>query len=401
MRDPLTEARLRWPLVRLALQNLGRRPARAGVQILAVALGVGVALAALVAREAVTASTEVGFGRMGADLLVVPRDALVNVSPALLTVEPGPFTLSVTTLETIARLPGVQIAAPQRYHIVVTGDAHTHDAELVAFDPERDFTVLPWVRDRPDRPLRAGEVIVGARRPEQPGSEVTLAGKTLTVYGRLELTGVGPFDRSFFATFETAGNLVADGDRDHVSAVLVKLDGKASPEQVRFALSASKDVKIVSGTPLVTSVRQLLSTILAGALVFTALVLVATLLQIGVLYTAVLAERRHELGLLLVLGAHAGQVTRTVLLEAGLTTGLGGLAGVLVGALLLLFFQHVLVSFLQPLDFPVAWPRASVIGAVSLACLAVGAAVGPLGAALPTWRLCRSDPYELARGGTR
>jgi putative ABC transport system permease protein len=372
---------------------------RAGALALAVALGVGTCFAALVARQAVAASTTVGFGRMGADLLVVPKDALVNLSPALLTVEPGPLTLPASTVEEIARLPGVRAAAPQRYYRLAAGGSHGHDLDLVAFDPQRDFTVLPWVKEQSARPLQPGELIVGARRPEQPGSTMTLAGQTLTVYGKLALTGVGPFDRSLFASFETAERLTPGQAPNQVSAVLIQLWPEASAEQVRFALAGMKDIKVISGTPLVTSVRKLLSLVLAGVLIFTGLMLLATLLQIGVLYSAVLAERRQELGLLLALGSHRGQVARMVLAEAGLTTGLGGLGGLLLGVALLLGFGHTLGSYLETLDVSLTWPSAAAIGLAALGCLAVAVAVGPLGAMLPAWRLCRGDPYNLARGG--
>src|SRR5262249_24339571 len=156
-----------------------------------------------------------------------------------------------------------------------------------------------------------------------------------------------------------------------------------------------KEIKVISGTPLVTSVRQFLSTLLAGALIFTGLMLLATLLQISVLYSAVLAERRQELGLLLALGAHRGQVSRMILTEAGLTASLGGLGGLLLGVGLLLVFQHTLGGYLETLDVSLAWPSAATVGLAALSCLAVAVAVGPLGALLPAWRLCRHDPYSL------
>ena len=404
MHDSLTTsrptARLRWPFARLALQNLGRRPTRATVLALAVALGVGIAFAALVAREVVTDSTAIGFGRMGADMLVVPKDTLVNVSAALLTVEPGPLTLPSSIVELIARVPGVRSAAPQCYYRFDVGDSHRHESELVAFDPQRDFTVLPWAKERSTWPLQTGHLIVGARRPEQPGSNVTLAGHTLPVSNKLALTGVGPFDRSFFASFETAERLVPHIEQDRVSAVLIQLSPEARPEQVRFALAGMKDIKVISGAPLLTSVRQFLSMLLAGVLILTGLMLLATLLQISVLYSAVLAERRQELGLLLALGSSSGQVTRMVLAEAGLTTGLGGLGGLLLGTVLLLVFQHTLWRYIETLSVSLAWPSGAAIGLTALGCLGVAAAVGPLGAALPASRLSRRHPYDLARGGT-
>jgi putative ABC transport system permease protein len=229
---------------------------------------------------------------------------------------------------------------------------------------------------------------------------VTLAGHTLFVSDKLALTGVGPFDRSFFASFEAASRLAPGQDADRVSAVLIQLSPEARPEEVRFALAGMKDIKVISGAPVVTSVRQFLSMLLAGVLILTALMLLATLFQISVLYSAVLAERRQELGLLLALGSRRGQVTRMVLAEAGLMTGLGGLGGLLLGAVLLIVFHHTLWRYLETLNVSLAWPSSAAIGVVALGCLAAAAAVGPLGAALPARRLCRRDPYDLARGGT-
>ena len=72
-----------------------------------------------------------------------------------------------------------------------------------------------------------------------------------------------------------------------------------------------------------------------------------------------------------------------VLAEAALTTGSGGLGGLLLGVFLLLIFQHTLWRHLETLEVPLAWPSAVAIGLAALGCLAVAVAVGPLGAMLP------------------
>src|SRR5262249_16661406 len=161
---------------------------------------------------AIQDSMGVGFSRMGADLLVVPRDTRVNLTSALLTVEPTTHTLDGALADRVGRLPGVEVAAPQRYyHLSLRTGAPLHEADLVAFDPAGDFTVLRWLKEKLDRPLRHGDVIVGSRRDETPGSQLTLSGQPLVVYGRLGLTGVGPFDRSFFVTFATATAMAEAG----------------------------------------------------------------------------------------------------------------------------------------------------------------------------------------------
>jgi putative ABC transport system permease protein len=77
----------RWLLIRLAAQNLGRRPLRVILLGLAVMLGVGIAFASFVAGWGLRDGIATSFSRMGADLVVVPRPTLVNITASLLTVQ--------------------------------------------------------------------------------------------------------------------------------------------------------------------------------------------------------------------------------------------------------------------------------------------------------------------------
>jgi putative ABC transport system permease protein len=394
---------------RLAVQNLGRRPARTAMLALTVGVGVAAVFSAVTLRRAIQGSMAVGFSRMGADLLVVPRETRVNLTSALLTVEPTPHTLDAHLADEVARLPGVDRVAPQRcYRLSMPVGGHLQETDLIAFDPARDFTVLPWLQESLDRPLQKGDVILGARRDEALGSELPLSGQPLHVYGRLGLSGVGPFDRSLFVTFDTAAGMAEgprplspgegiDGSPDKVSALLVRLDVGATPEQVRFAIARMPGVKVVAGTSLFTSVRQVLTALLEGAVVFTALVLLVTVLSVGVMFSAILAERRAELGLLLAVGTRRRQLVRLILAEAAIVTTLGGLGGLLLGGGLLLLFRRSLGYYFETVGVPFLWPPSSVLALYALGCALLAAGVGLVGAAAPAWRASRQDPYDLVR----
>ena len=181
--------------VRLAVQHLGHRPIRTALLAFAVAVGGSAVFGAMALRQAIQEGLGASLDRLGADLMIVPRETTVNLSSALLTVETSRDRLDPATAAEISRLPGVEVAAPQQYFALPTaGDAHG-DEDLIAFDPDRDFTVLPWLTEKLDRPFRRGDVIVGGRRAEAVGGEARLFGRTFPVYGRLGLTGVGPFER--------------------------------------------------------------------------------------------------------------------------------------------------------------------------------------------------------------
>src|SRR4051812_20969659 len=101
-------------LIRLAAQNLGRRRMRALLLGLAVALAVAIGVAGRVAGRALGDGITASFSRMGADLVVVPRGTLVNLTASLLTVQPTDETLDAAIVPRIAAIVGIARAAPQR-----------------------------------------------------------------------------------------------------------------------------------------------------------------------------------------------------------------------------------------------------------------------------------------------
>ena len=88
---------MRWLLLSLALQNLGRRKARSLLLIAAVALGSGVVFTGAVLMQSIDRSMAVGFTRLGADMMVVPEGALTNITASLLVVEPSELVLDADT----------------------------------------------------------------------------------------------------------------------------------------------------------------------------------------------------------------------------------------------------------------------------------------------------------------
>src|ERR687887_515852 len=140
---------MRWLLLSLALQNLGRRKARSLLLIAAVALGSGVVFTGAVLMQSIDRSMAVGFTRLGADLMVVPEGALTNITAALLVVEPTDLVLDADALGR-AGLDSIGRYAPQKIlRLAHSGIGDHHEAvDFVGFDPKRDMTVQPWLAER-------------------------------------------------------------------------------------------------------------------------------------------------------------------------------------------------------------------------------------------------------------
>ena len=394
----------------LALQNLGRRKARTLLLLAAVAVCSGAIFTGAVLMRSIETSMSVGFTRLGADMLIVPSGTLTNITAALLTAEPTDFTLDDSLLGRIERLKGVERAAPQLiFRTDLSGYGKSGELiDLIAFDPGRDITVQPWLEQHLDRPLREGDVIVGGRREEPIGSELLLFGRPLTIYGKLGKTAVGTHERGLFITFATLDELrdvmrqvcgtKAPLEPNKLSGVLLELAPGATTQQVRFAALANfPGIKVVAGESMLTSIRQGLAALLNGVLGLMVIMFVSTALMVSVLFSAIITERRRELGLLQAIGARRGQIVGLLLTEAALATAIGGLIGCVLGVLLIRVYEHSLVYYLERIGIPFIWLNTSTIALIAFVCILFASLIGAAGALYPAWRASRQEPYDLIR----
>ena len=179
-------ARLRrdhWVLIRVAAQNVGRRRLRAVLLGVAVMLGVGIGLASFVAGWALRTGIATSLSRMGADLVVVPKETLVNITSSLLTAQPTGSSLDGGMAKSLAAIPGIARVASQRIIpsviggnaanllgigqdddvILAVGDAgRTNRDVLIACDCLARKQVAR-IRKRPKK-LRVGDLELRARR---------------------------------------------------------------------------------------------------------------------------------------------------------------------------------------------------------------------------------------------
>ena len=402
---------MRWLLLSLALQNLGRRKARSLLLIAAVALGSGVVFTGAVLMQSIDRSMAVGFTRLGADMMVVPEGALTNITASLLVVEPTELVLDADALSK-ARITSLgRIAAQKVVRVEHSGiGSHHESADLIGFEPAQDFTVQPWLAEKLNRPLQPGDVILGAARDGVLGSQLLIFGKPHVVYGRLGRTGVGTHERGVFMSFATLDALgeaigghgtkpavLAPGK---VTGFLAELAPGATPLQARFAiLSNVKGVKVVAGDTTLSGIRQGLAALLDGILALMVLMFVSTALMVSVLFSAIVTERRGELGLLKAIGARRGQVLGVMVTEAVLATGIGGILGVVLGVLVMRLFERSLVYYLENVGVPFLWVDLPRTVAFAAGAIVLATAIGVAGVLYPAWRASRRDAYDLVRSG--
>jgi len=393
---------------RLLLQEARRSSGRYLLLALAVSIGSSSIFLTLVISHSIRRGLESSLNRLGADLLILPKGITHNLTAALLTGEPNAPLLDPSALTQIITLPGLEKISPQR-HFSLPSDQGHGETDLIAFDPLTDFTLQPWVREHLPRPFSLGDVLIGGRRSEPLGSTISFFGKNLVVWGKLDLTGVGPTERSLFGSFSTMEELAQECRSrglqsfgtspltGSASALLLRLSPGAGAGQVRFALSSVPQVQIISGSSLGIQIRQSIRTILTGSITFTLLSLFMAGLLILVVYAGIVAERKAELGLLLAMGLSRMGLSLWLAMEAALCAFLGALFGVLLGATGLAIFVRTFGYLLTSRGITLELPSFSFQVFSALLSLFLCSCVAGLGALLPSWRLAGRELYQLLR----
>lgn len=184
-----------------------------------------------------------------------------------------------------------------------------------------------------------------------------------------------------------------------VTGFLVELAPGATALQARFAiLSAVKGARVVTGDSSLSGIRQGLAALLKGILAVMLLMFASMAVMVSVLFSAIVTERRAELGLLKAIGARGTQLIGVMVVEAVIATGFGGVLGVALGVLVMRFYERSLVYYLDNIGVPFVWLDLPHTVAFAAAAIVLAAAIGALGALYPAWRASRRDAYDLVRG---
>jgi putative ABC transport system permease protein len=390
------------------LKNLGRRPARTAAILTGLAAVSAVVFVLSAVYSSGTESIKKGLERLGADAMLVSAEVADRTGDVLLSGAPAPFYMDASVAETVRGAEGVEAAASQLFIVSANlACCSVSDTVLIGFEPERDFTVTPWLRERLDRGLDADEIIIGSNVLQEPGGKAQFYGKLFVVAGKLDRTGVGFIDSSVFIPMESAREMIDEsGERaetaldirpDEISAVMIRFEDGVPQEKAALMLEYMLPGHgVVLAADAMRTARREMAAPLKAALAAGLLQWAASLVMIGALYGLSISERKRELGLMRAMGAKRRDLLRLFLSETFVISLAGGLLGIVCGTLFVTGLKEMLSSFFGlPFETPSAFRLlafASVTMLFSLAT-AFGATVYPI------LRSARRFPSEAISGG--
>jgi putative ABC transport system permease protein len=391
-----------------ATKNLKRKFIRTLILLLIVAVVTGTLLGATIFISGMQNALKIGTYRLGADILVVPEKDESQAKAALLSGEPTSFYMDSDIFAKVKAIEGVKKASPQLFIKPSSFTCcYNVDTFLVAFDPESDFTITPWLQKNLGKPLVGNEVVVGSALPIITGDTIPFFGTQFTVAGTMEPTGMKFFDQSVFMTMDAAYKMAENSkgksmqplelEKNKISAVLVQVQDGFTPDRIAIRIEHDiEGVKAIASDEVTSTVRRQLSGLLKGILVISSILWILALLMTGFAFYMIVNERQREIGLLRAMGARKGHIFSLIMAEAVVISIAGGLIGITAGASLLYVLKDMII---RSLKLPYLLPPPTVLGELIAGAVLFALITGLLASLLPAVFASRMEPYDAIRKG--
>ena len=390
------------------IRNIRKRPYRSFCLMLAAVIG----SYALFVGLALKASLNNGIGRMqermGADLMIVPESSEIKARNILLTGEPEFFYMDVSVAKAVADIEGVECATSQFYFTSLSSDCCSTRVQLIAFDPDTDFVINPWIDERVTTDVAGGSVIIGSEVTPLSNGKVKFYGSEYTVAGKLGETATG-LDHSVFMTRDTMHEILNDArdkgyqflnpedDSSWVSTVLIRVNGDADITEVEKEIYKNAEgIKFIETDKLISDVTVKLGSVENIINVTLTVLLVFSFLTMILFFSVIFHERKKEFAVLRILGTSSRRICLFSLTE-GITIGAaGGIAGLILGILTVFPFNHYIEN---SLDVPYLMPSTLAVILYGLAGVLVTTIFGSVSSFLSTLSLTHAETYYTMRAG--
>jgi putative ABC transport system permease protein len=395
----------------LSLENLKAKPVRTACLVVVAAILAftlfGGSILALNLRQGLAAMTK----RFGADLMVVPAGSSEKAQAILLRGSLNYFYFDAAIVDKVAQTEGIACASPQFFLTSLAEGCCDAMVQLIAYDPETDFVIRPWMAEKYSRSVEDGQVVVGSRINIRTDETIRLLGHNYPVAARLSRSASG-LDTSVFMTMNTMRLLIgrarAEGydflaaqekemQRGAVSVVLAKAGPPASPARLAQTIGRENSgVDVVVSQSIFSSIAEALAGLTAYIHFFSAVLWVLALVVLAAVFSGSIHERKKEFAVLRILGATRGKLAGMVLGESAIAGIAGGAAGIALASMVIFPFSTLISERLglPYLDAPLFHIILLVLGSLFLSVLA-----GPLASLYAALRISRAETYFTMREG--
>ncbi len=306
--------------------------------------------------------------RLGADIIVTPADAEngFNAQTVLLQAEPGYFYMDKGKLDEISAVDGIEALTPQRFMASAKAGCCSARLQMIAFDPESDFVIRPWLKEADlIEKLDFMDIVIGSNVTVYNDNIIRFYDKECRIVGQFEPTGT-TLDNCVYMNFDTVNELIRASfekrlnlyekymPEDVISAVMVKVRPGADIESVSESIRAKVNgVSVATSKNMVAGIGETLGRVSHSVfLVAAGLWGIGTIMTV-LIFSLMIHERRREFASLSAMGASLRILSGIVTREALLVNLAGNAVGIFVSGIVLFMFSSLIgqslgVGFIIP-----------------------------------------------------
>jgi putative ABC transport system permease protein len=393
---------------RISLENIRRRPFRSACLVMVVAVLAFTLFGGSILVSSLRRGLDSMSKRFGADLMVVPEGHAPEAASILLRGEPGFFYFNESLAAQVAETEGVLQVSPQCFLTSMSAECCDAPVQLIAFDPDTDFVIQPWIAEVRDSRIGDGQLVVGGRIEIRSDNTIQLFNESYPVAAKLSKTATG-FDTSIFMTRNTMNAMIDKAHRagyafladqepeGFISAVLVRVEGGRAAESVALAIKRNnRGVDVMVSEGILAGIASALQGLVVYINSFSLILWIVALVILAAVFSGSVNERKKEFAILRILGAPRKRLVRIVLCESSLLGLAGSLAGLALAALIVFPFSTYIGAKLR---LPYIQPGPGGILALALYSLFLSFAAGPLASVYAALAISRAETWYTLREG--
>ena len=394
----------------MAVQNLKAKKSRTVFMMLFVILMSATVFFSTVLMNNLEQGIQSTTERAGADVIVIPDEETKDIRDSLFAGTPCSIFFDREWKEYVEKVKGVERVSEQLYVGTLSASCCDLPVQMIAFEPETDFVVQPWLKNQNAVKLKKGQVLVGNEVAAEPGETIQFYSTEFEVAGKLERTGMG-YDSSVFMTFDTLyelkdsetaqTNLPMDEIEDKVSMLMVDIDDSIQDmDLIHLRLNIAKcgpeGEKMYAGTTddLLNGISEQVKKLSGYGNILAYISLISTALALISIFVLTINERRYEFGVLYAMGAKKSQMRNIILWEALLISGIGGVFGIFVTYGIVVAFKDIISI---RLDIPYLDMSLAQIMPVAGICILLALTMGVVAALCSAYQISKGEVYRLLR----
>lgn len=393
----------------IAIKNIKRKPFRSAAMAILVMLLSFTLFAGAFTIISLQRGISSYQSRLGADIIVVPNSSKGHgtVDDVLLQGITGNYYMTGKDVDKIDQCEGIEAASRQFFLTSAKASCCSSRVQIIGFDPETDFSVMPWINEEYTGQIQDGDLVVGSNISVPSDRMIKFYGEEYHVACQLKQTGTG-LDSAVYTNMDTMKRMADDAAdlfgtdafkgvdvNNGASAVLIRVaDGYEISD---VADNINIHITKVQATPAMNMVSDIAQGLGSVSRIIGGLVVVIWVLAIVILIAAfalLAGERKKEFAVLRVMGASQKMLAGIMGIESAIICCVGSVLGLAIAMLVIFPLASGLRS---ALELPLLIPGAGAIAGLCLGALAVSILTGLLTSGISARRITGSETGLLLR----